>query len=349
MKNETERDKLFLNNEELDGLKAKGFVVTDSIYGKGETNYRLYGAPPFQDTEKDGLTLSLGPFPVDKKHYEFLVNKLDDSEDVDLETQLAILFTPIKIQYEIYGGCDSSWDSKISQNLLEDISLFLTNFYNLTNPVKTECFYWIMPKEDAAQKFYLISGIPKNKQIEKWWDIRIQMRDSSTEKEYDIKTDDYFLVPLIWQEWDEYLPYRLSIPFIEMFSIGNKNGRFIRVLEKEFKDKLLKFINREANKGKSCLDPDKELLCKKLYEENDIKYPTTNEKIFDFFLELKFIKRKFIKGENYIYLNKNLKEPSKIIKLSDNWKLLNNQYKSTKSIVLNYVSLEEYIMITTRK
>ena len=179
--------------------------------------------------------------------------------------------------------------------------------------------------------------------------IRIQMRDSSTEKEYDIKTDDYFLVPLVWQEWDEYLPYRLSIPFMEMFSIGNKNGRFIRVLEKEFKDKLLKFINREANKGKSCLDPDKELLCKKLYEENDIKYPTNNEKIFDFFLELKFIKRKFIKGENYIYLNKNLKEPSKIIKFSDNWKLLNNQYKSTKSIVLNYVSLEEYIMITTRK
>ena len=149
MKNKN--DEFILDNASLNKLKAKGFIITDSLYGKGEHNYRVYGAPPFEDAEKEGLTMSLGPFPVEKEHYDALINKLSENEDLD--TQLAILLTPIKIQYEVYGGCYSLWDSKISQELLEDITLFLVNFYNLSNPIKTECFYWIMPKEDAAQKF----------------------------------------------------------------------------------------------------------------------------------------------------------------------------------------------------
>ena len=312
-------------------LKNKGFLFTYANSAKEffEKKYaiRLVGQAPASHLDLKPNQITIGPFPLKRKHYSFVKDVIlqDTKEFSDNPSdQRGVLCSYLafqKIQYEKLGVTGNEYSIRAE---LDDIVplVNLLDFFEIENPVIGDNFVWFYPKNECRE---LICGTEKKrKKLENysWWNTVVTLEKNIKPDTIEDSPERFSLFPLgIFKKWARYLPSHIEILLFDLFITATKGGKF-KIYESisEFLEVIDTCLTRVLEREfRSSYQPDRELLIKELYEYNSIVYPIDASSTFDFLQRINIITTRKVKGNLVYLLSKRQPNPNKILKFPPGW------------------------------
>ncbi len=334
--------------EGFDSLISKGIIFTPAKSANEFTfqdfPIRIAGQPP---NFSNSSSITLGPFPVERKKYETIFDKFSEDD-------LMVLLSLAKLSYEKTGEAfrNDGYEIEIPNDNEEhfyDVIVAMIELFDLSIPIIRENFVWFVPKNEHKSKIEKMTGKNFAPNDFSWWDVQTDLGEIVMLKTLADYPDSvgFFPAELI-NSWEKYLPSIASFALLHIYiktTTGKKTNEYTNLND------FLQVIKKGITWGDSInqdeesdsINTDRELLIKELCDYNKLPYPTDATTLFDYLCKVGLVTLKQEKGGIVFSLTEKIRNADSVFSLPDDWAGRMEKYLVTGNILSSYLSLKEVL------